>query len=421
MMPPMQGKPASGGESRPLQRGMILVLLVVVLLAGWNYWLPTAEDFFNMQTKPPYPPNVDFMAYYRAGERFELEQNPYFWGRPDLEEGNYSDFLYPPAFLPFYSLLARMDYDQARLAWLVLYFLCFLIAFFSLTMALEREKRILFLTLGAALVVGSYPLLLHIRNGQSDLMVIGLVMIGMTAYWRGSRWAAALFFALGTLLKVSPVLFLITFVLFLTDIAFLGTFVGLLAGVVLLSFVWVPPSLYLGYLQTVLPEVSSGTSYWLNQSLLKFVDGSPSLAKLVSAAGFLGFALFAWWLGSRFQREEKIPGEHVGSGRFVPEAVFLMNLLVILIFAGKAWSMAYVWTILPSALLLTELINRSVKPGYLALMGVGVVLLTAKVYGYVVLDSLNLIGSVLVLGGLVVWILNPEAVFNPPSGLSSSG
>jgi hypothetical protein len=408
----MRVNPTSSGNGLHLQRGILLVLIVVVLIAAWNYWLPTVEDYFNMQTKPPYPPNVDFLAYYRAGERFELGQDPYYWGTPDPEEGNYSDFLYPPTFLPFFSLLARLDYDPSRLIWLGLNSLCFLAAFLSLTMAMEREKRLVFLTFGSLLVVGSYPILLHIRNGQSDLLVIGLVLIGVSAYWRGRRWVAALFFALSTLLKVSPVLFLVTFAVFMTDLAFLTIFTGLVLGIVLLSFTLVPPSLYWGYLQSVLPEVSSGTAYWLNQSLLKFFGDTPLLARGISAAGFLAFTLFAWWLRSRFDHKQRLPGDPIGSGQFVPEAVFLMNLLVILIFAGKAWSMTYVWTILPSALLLTELVYRRARRWYFALIGAGVVLMTSKVYGYVLLDSLNLVGSILVLCGLVVWLFNPRSAFH---------
>jgi hypothetical protein len=390
---------------------MALILLVILVIVAWNYWLPTVEDYFNLQTKPPNPPNVDFLAYYRAGERFGAGQNPYYWGEPDLEQGNFSDYLYPPTVLPFFRLFSRLDYESARHVWLGLNGLSYLAAFSTMALALGREKRISFVLTGLALTIGSYPLLLHIRNGQSDLLVIGLVLIGVTTYWRERRWIAALCFALASLLKVSPALFLITFVLFFADFGFLAAFLGLIIGAVILTLPWIPHALYWDYALSVLPEVSRGTSYWLNQSLLKLVGENPSLAKMISALGILGFAIFVWRLSSRVRPEENRRRFFLGSDAFTGEAVFLMNLFVILIFVGKAWSMAYVWTILPSALLLAECIHRRARLWYLVLLGAGIFLVTSKVYGYIALDSLNLIGSVLLVCSLALWLLHPERIF----------
>jgi uncharacterized membrane protein len=404
-------KPHPSAENSLLSpQGMVFILLITLVVVGWNYWLPTVEDYFNLQTKPPYPPNVDFLAYYRAGERFAQGQNPYYWGEPDLELGNYSDYLYPPTYLPFYRLLSTLDYDHARHVWLALCAFGFLTAFLSMTLMLDRDKRSTFLTTGLALMIGSYPLLLHIRNGQSDLLVISLVLLGLAAYWRGRCWIAALCFALATLLKVSPALFLITFVVFLADFGFLAVFLGLIAGAVVVSFLWVPPALYWNYLLSVLPEVSRGTSYWLNQSMLKFFGEDPLLAKGISASGFVAFTLFVWWLSARIHRETKRPGIDVGTSEFTPKAVFIMNLFVILIFIGKAWSMAYVWTILPAALLLTECIHHRVRLWYFFFVGSGIFLVSSKVYGYVVLDSLNLIGSVVMVFSLALWVLHPRRI-----------
>jgi hypothetical protein len=393
------------------QRGVVLILLVILVIVGWNYWLPTVEDYFNLQTKPPYPPNVDFLAYYRAGERFEQGQNPYYWGTPDLEQGNYSDYLYPPTVLPFFRLVSNLDYDSARHVWLGLNALSYLAAFLGTTFSLERQKRTTFVTTGLALTISSYPLLLHIRNGQSDVLVVSLILLGTMAYWRKRRWIAALCFVSGALLKVSPALFLITFVFFFADFGFLAAFLGIVLGAVIVSLPWIPLALYRHYLLSILPEVSRGTSYWLNQSILKFVEADPILAKLISALGILTFAFFVWWLSSRVKSGEKRPGKQLASGAFTGEAVLIMNLFVILIFVGKAWSMAYVWTILPSALLLTECIHRRARLWYFALVGSGIFLVTSKVYGYVVLDSLNLIGSILMVCALALWLLNPQRIF----------
>jgi hypothetical protein len=65
--------------------------------------------------------------------------------------------------------------------------------------------------------------------------------------------------------------------------------------------------------------------------------------------------------------------------------------------------MAYVWTILPSAFLLTYFLGERSKPWYLIILGVAVFLMTAKVYGFMVLDSLNLIGNLVLLICLVIF------------------
>jgi len=87
-----------------------------------------------------------------------------------------------------------------------------------------------------------------------------------------------------------------------------------------------------------------------------------------------------------------------------------MNLLVVLLFAGKAWSMAYVWTILPSALLLTYLLHTRSKTWYLVVVSIAIFLLTSKVYGFPVLESLNLFGNLILSTCLAALLLNREWV-----------
>jgi FtsH-binding integral membrane protein len=91
--------------------------------------------------------------------------------------------------------------------------------------------------------------------------------------------------------------------------------------------------------------------------------------------------------------------------------MFFLNLLVILLFVGKAWTMAYSWTILPAALFLTLLLQMNARPVYLAAVGTGVFLITSKIYGYPVLDSLNLFGSLLLVALLVIGLLKHTWAF----------
>ena len=396
-------------------RILLFTFLILAMAVGWNYWLPNAENFYNLVTKANENrtkdlQNVDFYAYYNAGSRFSRGVNPYYWEEPPGDR-QFSDFLYPPTFLPLYGLLARLDYGVARLLWLVLYFLCYGAAIAALYSVIKRELRPIFLGLAFLLSLSSFPLLNHIHNGQADVFIAAFTVLGLAAYARGWKIPAAVLFALGTVMKVSPIFFLIFFVIFLRDWRFLAAYLLSLLAFVLISLPFVPVSLYPDYLLHVLPEVSKGTSYWINQSLLKYITFSPLLAQLISATGFLGFATLTWFLRKRYagtrNRGVDIQAPLDKHG-FLGIAVFIMNLLVILIFAGKAWSMAYVWTILPAALLLTLLLQIETRPYFLILVGIGVFLLVSKVYGYPLLDSLNLWGSLLLIGILTLGLFKKK-------------
>lgn len=96
----------------------IILVLTLAVVISWNYWLPIAEDFYNLVTpadenRQVALRNVDFFAYYNAGARFENGANPYFYGDPAIR--NFSDYIYPPTLLPLYGLISNLEYDQARL------------------------------------------------------------------------------------------------------------------------------------------------------------------------------------------------------------------------------------------------------------------------------------------------------------------
>lgn len=381
--------------TRPTRRSLQLLAAVVLAAVVWNYWLPAAEDFYNKVTNQGLPPNIDFLAYYTAGQRFNGGSNPYYYGEDVPGSALISEYIYPPTFLPLYGALARLPYNTARGVWLALYFAAYLAAFALLAGALPRLRRGVFILLGAALTSASYPLLFHIRNGQADMLVIALVLAGYALSRRGQRFLPALLLALAVLLKVSPLFLLITYVLYQRNWRFGAYTLLITTALGLLSLLVVPASYYRDYLVYILPVVSSGTGSYLNQSLLKYLAGSPPLAQAVSAGGLLLFALFAAWLG------RKAPAQPAS---FTALAVFTLNLLVILIFQGKAWSMAYVWTILPAALVLTHLLEGRFPRWVLPAAGLGALLLVSKVYGYRPLDSLNLFGALLMSALLLALI-----------------
>jgi hypothetical protein len=254
---------------------------------------------------------------------------------------------------------------------------------------------------------------MHIHVGQSDVLVISMVLIGFVAYIKGFKTGSAFMFALAALTKVSPVLFMIYFVIFLKDYRFLLAFCLCAAGIVLFSLLAVPFSLYVDYIFRVLPEISKGTSFWVNQSIVKFVPLSQgSLAQAISLGGFVLFGLFTLWLSKRYPSSKRMPGKTLGEKHNISENVFILNILMILVFSGKVWSMAYVWMILPAALLVTRLVESHPKTWYLVLNCIAVFLLVSKVYGYPILDSLNLWGSLILSTLLVISLTKEEWVFN---------
>ncbi len=385
-----------------------IIGLVVLLAILWNYWLPLAQDFFNLQTKPPAPANVDFFAYYNAGLRFERGDNPYYW------DDAFSDYIYPPTFLPIFQLLSKMSYNLARHIWLGLNGALYIAALTLLGLSIPKDSRLLFTGLALILTLISYPLLFHIRNGQSDLLVISIILLSYVVYTRGKPIPSAILLSLAALLKVSPVLLLITYVVFHRDLRYLLTFTVAGLSLVLFSLLFVPFELYPDYALHILPEVSGGTSYWLNQSLAKLFGENPLAVRAISATSLAGFTLFAWWMQKHTREAITTSGWRLGTGSFIPEVVFCLNLLVILLVVGKVWSMTYVWMILPSALLLSRFLSGPWKLGFLVALGMGAFLLQAKVYGFPGLDSLNLIGNLFMSTGLILWLLQPSWMKSVP-------
>jgi hypothetical protein len=386
-----------------------IVVLVLLLLVGWNFWLPTAQDFLDRQTKASAPPNVDFFAYYTAGVRFSHGQNPYYWSEPGAAEVVFSEYLYPPTLLPVYSAITHLDYDLARRAWFGLYMLAFGGAIVALARTLRQEDRWIFAGLAGLLTLLSYPLLYHVRNGQADMFIVSLIVLAVAAYGRGWRFVAAFLLALGAVWKVSPALLLIFFVLYLRDWRFLAYFCLSAIGIVAVSLLVVPFDLYKDYIVNVLPHVSQGMDYWFIQSVSKVFAANESLASLIGWAGLALTAGFTWWAGRRMSPDRRTLTAPFSADQAVSLAVLALNMLVALAFGGRTWPMTYVWTIPLCALVMLYLVQLKPRPVWMVLWGGAVFLLTSKVYGFPVLESLNLIGALAMMGLLVGFILRREA------------
>jgi hypothetical protein len=93
--------------------------------------------------------------------------------------------------------------------------------------------------------------------------------------------------------------------------------------------------------------------------------------------------------------------------------VFILNLTGILIFLGKAWTATYVWLILPSSWLVIVLLARRTRGALLGFVAAGVLLAMSKVYGFPVLNSMNLWGGLILTASLITGLMTGKLF--PPS------
>jgi len=396
-----------------------LLVLLLLLVIGWNYWLPTANDFFNHvspanENRPADLKNIDFHAYYDAGMRSNGGRDPYVYGNDPQGKPVLSDYIYPPTFLPLFGLIARLPYELARVVWLALYALSYLGVLAWLFLSFRRAGRMTFLAIALLLTLASFPLLDHILTGQADILVICLILGGYLAYASGRRLLSAILLAAATFLKVSPVFVLIYYLIFQRDWRFLLMYLCTCLVFTGLSLLFVPFGSYLEYVLYILPGVSAGTSNYLNQSLLRYLSAWPWVARLVSFGGLGLLAVLIWLVSRRHPPSERQAALPLGEKHFTAEAAFMLNLSAILIFVGKAWPATYVWLILPTAWLIAGLIARPARLGAWVTVLLAGFLVLAKNYGYPVLESLNLWGNLLLSAWLSFGLLKPGSLFSAP-------
>jgi len=404
----------SWGSGIPVKnRAVGIGWIVLTGLIVWNLWLPEAYRYFNAVETDLLgrTPNPDFRAYYIAGADFGAGRDPYVndaaheLAPADRRLGVFSRFIYPPSFLPLYARLSRLDFGAARLVWGGIGALAYLTSFALLLWNSRADQRPRLLILGTILSLTSHSLLFHIRQGQIDIIVFSIALVSFLTYRGGYRFASAFLLSCAVLAKVNPIALLATFVAYYRDRAYAVYFALSLAAVTGLSLFVVPLPLYQEYARVIVPSVAGISSQIVNQSLLKPADQAGLAPVVVSALGTLGFAAWAWLLGgSRGAAARQTAVGEALDEETRAHAVFLMNTLVLLLFSPISWAMAYVWVILPAAKFLAGL-HRRATGSFLTAIGLAICLLSAKLYAWPVLGSLNVLGGLLLLTclGLLLW------------------
>lgn len=405
-------------------RGTKLLLLVFVLLylpllrtSGWQQIWPFVEV-------------CDLPSFYFASTTtFDDGQSVY---RTEFLEGaerqvdqRVFPFLYPPpALLTFYPL-SWMSYDTARVAFVVVSHLLFLIVGFLLLF------RILRFRFGSTLsiVAVAYTLMFHPFRAVVELGQVNMaVLLCLCLAWWGhkARWhpaAIAVPLSLAILIKTYPALLLL-YLLLRRDLKTPAYTIGLCAVYVGLSLVLLPQGVWQGWLSEVAVTGGYGQVPWhsispaapWNQSLngffaRLFLDNEFSAvlvpsglaARVVPALA----ALLVVGVTSAVTLRSRLVDDP-DTRRNVEWALFLLAMVLA---SPLSWEHHLVF-ILPSALVVLGLVARRPRSiAVLAVLGAALLLLAWRVPiwseqlqhgGWILLISVKLYAVLILWGYLVV-------------------
>jgi len=379
-------------------RQWTILLAIVCLLVGWNYWLNLF--FFSTPFALFGVGFGDFEIFRLAAKSWLSHANPYIGSR---------GFIYPPTSLPFFALFAPLPFVLANQLWWITYFACFVLSSIALCLTLRStDRRFLYFSILALLFLTSYPLLVLFQLGQVDLLVEGFAIMSLAFQRLRHGYASAVMLSLATLMKGPAVILLVYFVLFRRDFKYLFRFLLSTTVAVGISLFVIPVGVYEYYFLHVVPTFSGVINASSNQSvggLVSIANLSP-IAPMLSLVGFVLFVLFSWWAGSR-----RLPllVENLSS-----DAMFLMNVLIMLLFGPRSIIYPYVWVIIPLALFLSGILMEPVRIRYFALVGFAAFLLNSN---WVFLRArviqvlpFEVIGNIMITLCLVLFYVRPAAI-----------
>jgi hypothetical protein len=343
--------------------------------------------------------STDFHIFYSAGKMLLAHRNPYV--------GNF--IYYPPTALPLFALFALFDFGQAATLWALTYSMTFILAVYGIARSLVPRKRFVFIAIAFLLLFTSYPFSVLFGLGQTDLLLSSLTALSLAAYRLNHSSISAVVLAAAALLKGTPVVFLIYFVLFNRDLWYLVRFVAAASAIVCISLLIVPVDFFSSYLATTL-------AISLGPATLRFNESIPGalamcgLVKIVPIVSFCGIALFAIFALISSRKPNRFSDKDL---RY--DGMFLLNTLVMLLFGTRSTVYPYVWIVLPLAIFLCTLLVNGAKARYLTTVCLATFLLNA-VLSSDLLDfqtlPLSLLGNIILSASLIEIYLLPKAIFD---------
>lgn len=390
------------------RRTLCLLLLLFAAVFAANMWAEFTWDTFDWHD-PGKVPNMDFAQYYAGGTNWDLGLDPYrnhpgtpgAIHHPRMNQPGLTGYIYPPTLLPIFGALAQLRYDTARTVWLALNLAAFA-ALVAVAALVNTGRRLETLTAAVVLTVVSFPFYWHITYGQIDMIVAALSISAFLLYPRWRGWPSAALFALAVATKVTPVVILAVVVAYHRDWRFLLKALLCGAATFAVSLLAVDWSLFVDYVTRILPAISISDPSPYNQTPLRFWWHYPWVTKLASLLGYGALVLLAWAAG-RASRGLAAAERRVDV-RTERHALLLFAVLMMLFFSPLAWQQAYVWPIVPLALVSVSPPPRE-RPYAVVLLAVAVFLLSAQVVMVRALDMPNVIGAGLALVTLLLFYL----------------
>jgi hypothetical protein len=404
-----RGVTLSGEGGWSTRRVVCVLLLLLALVFGANFWVSLVGNAFNDTNSGIGVPQHDFFQYYAGGHNWRLGVDPYVnhpgdsrvIHQPRHDDPSISGYIYPPTLLPLFGALARTGYDTARAIWLALDIAAF--ALLILVAALvSKGRRLEVVTAAVLLTMVSFPFFYHVHEGQIDMIVAALSVGGFLLYPRWKGWPSAALLALAVAVKVSPILLVAVVCLYFRDWRFLLKVAVCGAVIFLGSLLVVDLALYREYVLKILPKISGSDPSMYNQTPLRFWWRYPLAVKAGSALGYLALLFLVGVVGRNTRRLTQ--AERRVDVRTERDSVLLLAVVLMLLFSPLAWQMAYVWVIVPLALVLTAAPPRG-KEWAVLLLAAGAALLSMRMWPYRGLDMTNMIGAAVVAVGLLLYYL----------------
>ncbi len=159
---------------------------------------------------------VDFSAYYTAGESVNAHLSPYknyLDSTPRIWDGydtfKHSRFLYPPLVAYLFRLIALLPYHVAKYVWMYLsiisLLLAALLAFKAMNIKIDVVKGFIVLIL----LFTFHPLIKYLAFGEIDAITLFFMVLGVYQICnKKNKKLSGIFFAISVLLKLHNILIL---------------------------------------------------------------------------------------------------------------------------------------------------------------------------------------------------------------------
>jgi len=351
-----------------------LILIVAVYAAAWFIFVRLPGDIVRSPIA-----GTDLSSYYTAGYLVRTGQAPHLYdvgpgdtilgdatGGPYRQAGDALGiarqhyYIYPPFFALAAAPLSFASFSTARAAWLGMDLLLlglFLAIYLSWrrrdgTPAQGLELGLIAVTLGLEFL----PLIWALAIGQTSLLLLALLAGTLLLAKRGHDGAAGCLLGIATAIKLTPALAVIYFAVRgrgrLAAVA--G---GVFAAANLAAVATLGLQANLKFYLEIVPMMSRGTSYFLNQSLAgtfgRLVGGGDVRQVALESSALVGaFSLITGGALVAITARTMLRPGRAGGAHGLPRGLTLdleysAVLLLTLILSPISWSHHYVLAVIP--------------------------------------------------------------------------